>query len=297
MKCQKCGAEIPEGKIYCAHCGAAIQMVPDYSPEDDIAIGAEKEEPEKAPSEKLPEEAPVTAGKAKGTKRRYVLCAVLLIAAGFLAFQAAYSLAGGPGEVTEEPEEEEPLLLAEPTFSVEPGTYNHSLQVVITHEEAADGHIYYTTDGTTPDADSTLYNRKIYIDEGTTVLRAVFIRNDGVQSMEADGTYEIVFIYPDEPVFSMPSGEYAESFYVTITAGADSKIYYTTDGQEPDRYSSLYTGAIQINPGLTVLQAIAIDSENRESGIEEVIYQVAEPEETEETEGTEVTEADPAQTP
>ncbi|MCD8196318.1 MAG: chitobiase/beta-hexosaminidase C-terminal domain-containing protein [Lachnospiraceae bacterium] len=272
MKCQKCGAEIPEGKIYCEQCGTAIQMVPDYNPEDDIAIGAEKNEPEKKP------EAPVVPEKGKGSKRRYVLCAFLLAAAGFLAFQAAYSLTGGRETEAEEAEVEGPVLLAEPTFSIAPGAYSHTLQVVISHEEIADGYIYYTTDGTTPDADSTIYNRKIYIDEGRTVLRAIFIRNDGLQSMEADGTYEVVFTYPDEPVFSVPSGEYAESFYVTITAGEDSTIYYTTDGQEPDRYSTRYTGAIQINPGLTVLQAIAIDSENRESGIEEVIYQVADPE-------------------
>lgn len=42
MKCQKCGAEIPEGKIYCEKCGQAIQMVPDYNPVDDISIGTEE---------------------------------------------------------------------------------------------------------------------------------------------------------------------------------------------------------------------------------------------------------------
>lgn len=276
MKCQKCGADIPEGKIYCEQCGTAIQMVPDYSPDDDIEIGTEKEETKEEPV------STVTPEQSKGKKRRYILCAFLLLAAGFLAFQAAYSLIGNRANAAEDDEVQEILLLAEPTFSIAPGTYSHTLQILISHEEIADGHIYYTTDGTTPDAESTLYNRKVYIDEGTTVLRAVFIRNDGMQSMEADGTYEVVFTYPDEPVFSMPSGEYAESFYVTITAGEGSKIYYTTDGQEPDRYSNLYTGAILINPGLTVLQAIAIDEENRESGIEEVIYHVTEPVESEE---------------
>ena len=38
MKCQKCGTDIPEGKIYCEKCGSAIQMVPDYNPVDDISI-------------------------------------------------------------------------------------------------------------------------------------------------------------------------------------------------------------------------------------------------------------------
>ena len=43
MKCQGCGEQIPEGKIYCEKCGMAVQMVPDYNPVEDIAIGAEEE--------------------------------------------------------------------------------------------------------------------------------------------------------------------------------------------------------------------------------------------------------------
>ena len=41
MKCRKCGAEIPENKIYCETCGTPIQMVPDYNPVEDIRIGDE----------------------------------------------------------------------------------------------------------------------------------------------------------------------------------------------------------------------------------------------------------------
>lgn len=31
MKCKKCGAEIPKGKLYCSVCGAEVQLVPDYN--------------------------------------------------------------------------------------------------------------------------------------------------------------------------------------------------------------------------------------------------------------------------
>ena len=36
--------------------------------------------------------------------------------------------------------------------------------------------------------------------------------------------------------------------------------------------------AIQVNPGLTVLQAVAVDEDNRESGVVEAIYDVKEAE-------------------
>ena len=31
MICRKCGAEIPQGKLYCAVCGQEVQLVPDYN--------------------------------------------------------------------------------------------------------------------------------------------------------------------------------------------------------------------------------------------------------------------------
>ena len=83
-------------------------------------------------------------------------------------------------------------------------------------------------------------------------------------------------------------------FSVTIRAGAGSKIYYTTNGEEPDRYSTRYTGPIQVNPGLTVLQAVAVDEDNRESGVVEAIYDVKEAEITENPAAQVVAPAAPA---
>ena len=31
MKCKKCGAEIPQGYVYCNICGTEVQLVPDYN--------------------------------------------------------------------------------------------------------------------------------------------------------------------------------------------------------------------------------------------------------------------------
>ena len=46
MKCQKCGIDIPDGKVYCIRCGTAVQMVPDYDPEEDFTVGKEEQESE-----------------------------------------------------------------------------------------------------------------------------------------------------------------------------------------------------------------------------------------------------------
>ena len=120
--------------------------------------------------------------------------------------------------------------------------------------------------------------------EGTTVVRAVFVRNDGVQSEEAAGTYQVEFQYPEEPVFSMPAGSYSSSFSVTITAEEGCKIYYTTNGEEPGYQSRVYRGPVYIPEGLTVLQAVSADEDGGMSGIVEAIYDVSGSREVPETE-------------
>ena len=35
MRCRYCGQRIPEGELYCRHCGKEVRIVPDYNPLDD----------------------------------------------------------------------------------------------------------------------------------------------------------------------------------------------------------------------------------------------------------------------
>lgn len=275
MKCTKCKAEIPEGKIYCEHCGTAIQMVPDYNPVDDITIG-------KKEKKKITEQ-PVTEKKQTEEPSlmtflypmRYALAGICLILFGIVIFRMSYSAIVQPEEtIAEIPET--PMLLTKPQFNIAPGIYDYSPRITIFHEDRTEGQIYYTTDGTTPTLHSILYNAPILLGEGMTVIRAIFIRDDGVQSEEAGGTYEVVFDYPDEPVFSLPGGDYMGGFQVTLSAEADCRIYYTTNGEEPGINSQVYTGPIDIPEGLTVLQAVSVDRDGGMSGIVEAIYNVSE---------------------
>ena len=292
MKCQKCGTDIPEGKFYCENCGTAIQMVPDYNPVDDIAIRTEDNTQAEKPDSEKPSDSEEAGALPFWHQWRHGIAAVVLMLLGILVFQASYHFVLEPQEVAAEAEE--PVFLEKPQFSMAPGQYDYSLRLTISHAQRTEGVIYYTTDGTTPGAQSTIYNRPIEIGEGKTVLRAIFIRSGGIQSEEADGTYEITFDYPDEPVFSMEGGTYSGGFYVSLYAEEDCRIYYTTNGEEPGYDSKLYRGPIYISPGLTVLQAVSVDEYGGMSGIMEAIYNVSEvyapPEENMESLPEEMTE-------
>lgn len=265
MKCQNCGVDVPEDKIYCERCGTAIQMVPDYNPEEDISIGKEEQKKTQTTEE--------TEDNTKRSKWCYAIAGFCVLLLGGFITQGVYRSLHTQETITEPIE---PVLLAKPQFSIEPGEYDYSPMLSISHPEQSQGTIYYTTDGTTPNENSYMFHSPIEIREGRTILRAIFVRFDGIQSEEADGTYDVIFDYPEEPESDIPGGNYSKGLYVTITAEEDCKIYYTTNGEEPDYQSHLYRGRIYIPVGLTVLQAVAIDEEGGVSAITEAIYNVSE---------------------
>lgn len=63
-----------------------------------------------------------------------------------------------------------------------------------------------------------------------------------------------------KPVFSVNTGTYTEAFNVTISCGTEgAEIRYTTDGNEPDATSTLYTAGTDIPvSATTTLKAIAL---------------------------------------
>lgn len=64
------------------------------------------------------------------------------------------------------------------------------------------------------------------------------------------------------PVFNKTTGNYAESFQLTISGDEGATIYYTLDGTEPSTASTQYTQAINITTTTTV-KAIAVKGEDQ----------------------------------
>jgi N-acetylneuraminic acid mutarotase len=80
-------------------------------------------------------------------------------------------------------------LAATPTFSVPTGTYS-TMQTVTISDATAGATIYYTTNGTTPNASSTAYGGPILV-ASTETLAAVAIANGYVASAVATAIYTI----------------------------------------------------------------------------------------------------------
>ncbi len=147
-------------------------------------------------------------------------------------------------------------LTATLTFSPAAGTY-HAVQTVTISNSASGASIYYTTDGTTPTASSTLYNGPITV-SGNETIQAVAVESGFTNSAVATAAYVISLNPAPTPTFSPAPGTYLSAQSVTIgDSQSGAVIYYTTDGSAPTTTSPTYSSAISVTAGATI-KAIAL---------------------------------------
>ena len=142
------------------------------------------------------------------------------------------------------------------TFSQPEGTY----ATMITLKLSSDGigRIYYTTDGTKPDANSQVYQNTIFLEPGDNVISAVFINDYGVSSPVVTRNYHIESKKVSPPEVLTYSGTYTCPIKMQVVASEDSTVYYTTDGSTPTRNSKRYTGEFYLPLGKSVYKFVAV---------------------------------------
>ena len=147
----------------------------------------------------------------------------------------------------------------EPDFSEEEGVYDSVLSLKIL--ASGNGEVYYTLDGTQPDASSEKYMSPLRLEDGTHTIKAVFINTYGVASDVISRTYEIQVATPDEPEITVESGSYNSPQMIETFLSDDYEIYYTTDGSEPTRNSNPYLVPIPMPLGQSVFKFIMYDDD------------------------------------
>ena len=165
--------------------------------------------------------------------------------------------------------------LSAPTASVPNGAVFTKTYVVTLAAEA--GNIYYTTDGSDPTSGSNLYRNGIEINAAMTI-RAIAVEDDYQPSEVSTFTYGFAG-QVEAPAANFASGELEMGTQITFTSETeDARIYYRTDGTEPDdsEKSTLYTGPIIVNKA-TNFKVIAVKDHMQDSKVISVGYTVKEP--------------------
>lgn len=118
---------------------------------------------------------------------------------------------------------------AAPTASPSGGVLTTAARVTLV---SAGGKIYYTTDGSTPTANSSLYTEPILVNKAMTI-RAVTVSDTGEVSDVASYSYSAAG-RAAAPEASIPSGPVEPGTKVSFTsATSGAYIYYSTDGTTP----------------------------------------------------------------
>jgi hypothetical protein len=125
--------------------------------------------------------------------------------------------------------------------------------------------IYYTTDGTTPDDQSTLYSGVISGLENGTVVKAIAYNLDGyLPSAVAEATVQL-FGAAEPPTYELTKESGKTTVKLAAAAATDS-IWYNIDGTQITYRSNQYTDETELvftHPITLYTFATALDTENK----------------------------------
>lgn len=158
----------------------------------------------------------------------------------------------------------------------ESGTVVKNNETVKLNTDVSNGVIYYTTDGSIPSTSSSQGNTVLIQGEAgsaVTVKAIVVIPGTTRTAAAAVFTYTIMDKLA-APGGNVPSSAiFTEEGQVVLSAPAGT-IYYTTDGTQPTKGSSVYKDSITVNRDMTI-RAIAISEETEASDVSTFVYTFA----------------------
>jgi len=160
-------------------------------------------------------------------------------------------------------------IAATPLITPAAGTYTLPTSVTIT-DTTPGAAIFYTLNGSTPTASSTLYSAPIAL-TGTTTVSAIAVATGFTNSAVASNVFTI---QAGMPMFTPAPGSYTASQNVSITdSTAGAAIHYTLDGSTPTATSTLYSGPVVVNTTET-LSAIAVATGFANSSVASGLYTI-----------------------
>lgn len=284
MKCEKCGAEIPDGNLYCENCGEEIHIVPVFEPDLETQIDEAMHRIQDDVAEQFETATPRRRKKKHHFLAWIIVLVIISIMAGIFALtylykSPAYQINWGHryadnGEYLEAIECYERALTGgatEPVLIYQymtkcyellgyEGQYEEYLLKIIRHPQATEDDLLlaYTK------LISFYSNDKNY-NTINSLLKSC--DNDKIISMYAD-------FMVSQPKFSHEPGYYKEIIPLKISSSKGDTVYYTTDGSTPTTESTVYSTPIFLESGEYEIRAICVDKNGVVSDVVVGQYQI-----------------------
>ena len=272
MNCPKCGKELLEGQLYCENCGGEINLVPEFETEVEKSMA---ESLQGIIEDVAPEvEARIEYRAKKSSKAFYIVGGFAVILVFILSAISSggiticknstfiqemfveYYLGDGDFETA--------IEYMESVIEKEPGNVNYHFKL---------GEIFMQQENT----ERALEIYKMVAESPQyTVDEQIAATEYIIDYYTAMGKYDAISEYlttvQDENIkmafmeymtggvtFSQPEGTYATMITLKLFSDGIGKIYYTTDGTEPNQNSLVYQNTIFLDPGENVISAVFIN--------------------------------------
>lgn len=161
-----------------------------------------------------------------------------------------------------------------PKFSEEEGEYDKYITVKLSSTASE---IYYTTDGSEPNSNSTKYTDEIKLDKsGKTTIKAIAYNEKGMASNVATATYTINPSEIEAPTVTPEGGKYTKDTMIEVIVPDGMKCYYTygEEATTPTEADTEYTEPIKMLRGKNILSVILISDKGVASEVTQNVYQL-----------------------
>lgn len=271
MQCEKCGAEIAEGKLYCEKCGHGVQIVPDYNPEleERIAITLEKivrEEFGNYRENDLEDQKKFHIAKNKAV----AFCAVagmIILILGFLIGNRMKHMNSYEYQFTKALEyahkgiNDEALLYYEKALTLDKNRTDIcvSMADIFTQQkEYALAEDCYLTAIKREQANVDNYRSLINLYEKQGKLQEIKVLLDHCSNDDILNAFSDYLAIT--PSVNLSGGTYENGLTLVLKVPKKETIHYTIDGSEPTLNSPTYIKPITLEEGEYNLRAIAVNT-------------------------------------
>lgn len=282
MKCDFCGAEIPDGSVYCLKCGKGVQVVPDFDELEEELLPAMVNNEKKTPSPVKKKKPKKNKDKNRKIKIAVTFFALLLLLCGALySYINSYDYAFKKAKAADKNKK----------YAIAADYYEIALVHKNTTEALLGAGIDYTNikdyeraeerlsaalkadSGNSPETEA-IYRALLDLYDKSGDYSAMEDLKDSNKNPKFDELFEEYYINP--PVFSEKGGDFDDDVELELSSEDGYDIYYTTDDTTPSSHNgTLYSEPITIKKGETTINACCVNDDDKWGRIVTETYSVS----------------------